>query len=251
MKQEQGADQRDNDKFLQQLAVEGIHGAFDQRRAIVGLDDLDAVGQAVFQFRQFLLDAFDGAQRVLAEAHDDDAADDFALAVQFGDAATQLRPEAHFGNIVQQDRGAALVDAQRYMAQVIQFIDVAGRAHHVLGFGHFDDRAAGLLVAAHDGVFDRCQRQVVGPQLVRVEHHLVLLDHAADGGDLGHAVYRLQFILQKPVLQAAQLRQVVLTAAVDQCIFVDPANAGGVRAEFRACLGRQFAAYLAEVFEYP
>ena len=61
----------------------------------------------------------------------------------------------------------------------------------------------------------------------------------------------LQFILQKPVLQAAQLRQIVLAAAVNQCVFIDPADAGGIRAQFRACLQWQLATHLAQVFQYP
>ena len=41
---------------------------------------------------------------VLAEAHDDDAADRLPLAVEFGDAAPHLRADADLGEIAHQDR---------------------------------------------------------------------------------------------------------------------------------------------------
>jgi hypothetical protein len=66
---------------------------------------------------------------------------------------------------------------------------------------------------------DRLDRLLVGDpvsgELQRIEHHLVLLDHAADAGDLGDAGHGLQLVAQEPVLQPAQLRQVMPAAAVD------------------------------------
>ncbi len=49
---------------------------------------------------------------------------------------------------------------------------------------------------------------VVGAQPIRIEHDLVLAHHAADARDLGHVGHGLQLVLQEPVLQRAQLRQV-------------------------------------------
>ena len=53
-------------------------------------------------------------QRILARAHHDDAAGDFALAVELGDAAAQLRADLDAGDVAQphRDAGVALV-AQR------------------------------------------------------------------------------------------------------------------------------------------
>src|SRR3546814_4400692 len=49
----------------------------------------------------------------------------------------------------------------------------------------------------------------VGRELHRIEQHLVLLDHAADAGDFGHAGHGLQLVAQEPVLQPAKLREIV------------------------------------------
>ena len=53
-------------------------------------------------------------------------------------------------------------------------------------------------------------RDVERAQLVRIEHDLVLPHHAADAGDLGDVGHGLQLVFQEPVLQRAQLREVVL-----------------------------------------
>src|SRR5439155_23796368 len=52
------------------------------------------------------------------------------------------------------------------------------------------------------------------------EDDLVLLDHAADARHLRHVRHRLQLILEEPVLQRAQLRQVHAPAAVDERVLV-------------------------------
>ena len=67
--------------------------------AVVGRDDAHAFGQRRLDFLQLLFDAIDDGERVLAVAHHDDAADDFAFAVQFGDAAPDVRAEMHRADV--------------------------------------------------------------------------------------------------------------------------------------------------------
>ena len=131
---------------------------------------------------------------VLAKAHDDDAADHFTFAIKFRDTAPQLRSQADLRDIFQQYRDAAFIHPEWNVFQIVQRIDIAGCAHHVFGFSQFNHGPPDFLVAALNGVAYVFQRQVVGTQLVRVQHHLVLLDHAADGGHLGHAGHGLQFV---------------------------------------------------------
>ncbi len=76
-------------------------------------------------------------------------------------------------------------------------------------------------------------------------------DHATDGGDLGHIGQSDQLVLEEPVLQAAQLRQVVVTTAVDQCVLVDPADAGGIRTERRLGTTRQPTLHLTQILQHP
>ena len=49
----------------------------------------------------------------------------------------------------------------------------------------------------------------------------------------------------------AQLRQIVLPGVIDQGVFVNPADAGGVRAQGRRDAGRQGFADAVEIFQHP
>ena len=106
---------------------------------------------------EFFLDAFDGGQGVLTPAHDNHAANHFALAIQFGDATTHLRSQVNIGNVLQQHRRAVGVHAQRDLLKFLDTLDITRGAHHVFRFGHFNDRAADLLVTTLDGAFYRIQ----------------------------------------------------------------------------------------------
>ena len=68
--------------------------SLDQAGPVVGRHDPHARRQRRLHLAQLRLDAVDHAQRVLAEAHDDDAADDLALAVELGDAAADVGADA-------------------------------------------------------------------------------------------------------------------------------------------------------------
>jgi hypothetical protein len=65
--------------------------------------------------------------------------------------------------------------------------EIAGGAHDIFGFGHFDDTAAGFLIGALERIGHVARRHAVGGELLRIDHDLILLDHAADAGDFGDA----------------------------------------------------------------
>ena len=87
MKEERGTDQRDHKELLQKLVLQRIHRPLYQIGTVVGRDDLDAIGEALLQFGKPLLDRIDRPRCVLAPAHDDHAADDFAFPIEVGHAA--------------------------------------------------------------------------------------------------------------------------------------------------------------------
>ena len=64
-------------------------------------------------------------------------------------------------------------------------------------------------LALLDGSITLLVGDVVGPQPIGIEHDLILPDHAPDGGNFSHVRHGLQFVFQEPVLQRAQLRQVL------------------------------------------
>ena len=100
---------RDDDAFLDQRALERVDGAVDQVGAVIDRVEGDALRQARRDFGEPLLDVLDDGERILAEALQHDAGDDFALAVQLGDAAALVRRQLDARHVAQQHRHAAVV----------------------------------------------------------------------------------------------------------------------------------------------
>ena len=211
VEQEEGADQRHDDELLDELVAQVVHRPVDEQRTVVGRNDLDAGRQARLERLELRLHRLDGRARVLARAHHHHAAGDFALAVQLGDAAAHLRADLHERHVAQQDRRGA-GQRERDGAEVVERLQEAARADHVLGLGHLDDRAARGLVGLLQRLHRPCLRDAERTHPVRVEHHLVLPHHAADAGHLRHVRDRLQLELQEPVVERAQLADVVPAA---------------------------------------
>ena len=83
-----------------------------------------------------------------------------------------------------------------------------------------------------------------------IEVHLVLAHEAADAGHLSHAGDGFELVAQVPVLQRAQVGQAPGVAAVHDGVLVDPAGAGGVRADGRMHVRRKLARDLLQVFDH-
>ena len=77
-------------------------------------------------------------------------------------------------------------------SKVVDAFDITRSADHVFLLGHLDHPAAAFLIAALDGFADTGKRDGEGAQPVRIRDNLVLPHHAADRGDLGHTLDRLQ-----------------------------------------------------------
>ncbi len=120
---------------------------------------------------------------------------------------------------------------QRDGPEIVQRLEVAAGAHHVLGPGQFQHRSTRFLVGTHDGLAHLPLSQPLGRELDRIEHDLVLLDHAAHRRHFRDVGQALELELQKPVLQGTQLGQIVLAGAVHQRVLVDPADPGGIGAQ--------------------
>ena len=82
-----------------------------------------------------------------------------------------------------EDRRAALL-ADDDVLDVLDALDEADAADEELEAVLLDDLGADVDVALADRLVDLGQRDAVGAELVRVDVDLVLLDEAADAGDL-------------------------------------------------------------------
>ena len=251
VEQKDDAHQAHHQKLFKQLEPEIIHRPLNQTGAIINRYHLDTFRQTGFQFLQFRLHAIDGCLGVFTEAHHYYATDGLAFAIQLSHPAPHLRPNLNSGHVFQEHGGAVVIKPQRNRQQVLTGLDVAGRAHHVFRLGHLDDRGAHFLIAPLDGVLDMSQRNSQRPELFRADLDLILLHHATKRGHFGHAWHCLEFVFQKPVLQAAQLAQIVVPGAIHQSVEVNPANPGCVRPQLRAGRVRKARGHLGQVLQHP
>ena len=220
VQEEDDADQRDHDALLGQRMLERFDGGVNEVGAVVDRYDLDRLGHAARDLLEPFLDGFDHVERVDAEALQHDAAGDLALAVQFGDPSSLIGADLHPGNVAQQDR-RAVAGLQRDIAEVVDILQVALASDDVFEFGEFDGATSDIGIAGADGVthFLHGDAEIAHP--LRIEDDIVLLDEAADAGDLGHALGLGQREFQVPVLDRAGIRQVQFLG--HDGVLIDPA----------------------------
>ena len=187
-------DEHHRDQDLDNGLLHGADGLVDQLRTVVDWNQLHARRKARLDLFDPGFHAADDVQSVGAVAHDDDAGDDVAVAVQVGDAAPQVRPHHHLAHVFDADLRAILRDAEGDVLEILDRAGVAAPANHVLGAAEFEQSSAGFLVAAAHGLHDTAHRNAVRAQAIRVQVHLILAGMTADGGDVGHARHRAEII---------------------------------------------------------
>ena len=209
MEEKQQGDQTHDDAFFQQLLPEHRDGSRNELRTVVSWNDRHAGRQGWFDLLKFGLHAFDHRERVFARTHDHDAADGLALAVQLRNAASLVRSDLNPGDVLDQDRRATVVRADRDQIDIVHRLEIAAPADHVFSPRHFQHASAHLGIAVSDRIDHGLDRQPIGGQRIGVHFNLVLLDESAHRCHFGHARHAFQLITQIPILQAAQLREIM------------------------------------------
>ena len=193
VKEEDDDHEADDDRFLDQVAIEGADRVLDQPGSIVTGDDFHAGRQRSGNLRELLLDAGDHIQRVRAVAHHHNAAGGFALAVPLRHAAPHIRAERYRSEVADQDRRPILAgDRNRF--QIRERPQIAQAPDHVFGASELKQPPAHLVRAVADLFDHRRERDVKGAELVRVQPDLVLPDKAADARDFRNPWNRLDLI---------------------------------------------------------
>jgi hypothetical protein len=105
VEQEDEDDDADDDHLLDERVLERRDRFFDELRPVVGGDDLDTLGQTRLDLAEPLLDRVDHRQRVLAVAHDHDAAGRLAFAVELREAAADVRADADSRHVLGRESG--------------------------------------------------------------------------------------------------------------------------------------------------
>jgi hypothetical protein len=233
--QENEDDDGDHGKFFDEGVLEVVDGGQDEFGAVVGGDQFHAGGQAGLDLFQPGFHAIDYGQGILTLANDHDAGDHFAVAIEIGHAAAHVRTERDGSHVAHADGDAGGADGERDVFEIGGGFCVTAAAHHVLAAGEFDQAAADIVVAAAHGGDHFRNRHAVSGQAVGVYLDLILANETAERGDFGDSGDRLEMIAEIPILDGAELGQVragLEARATDQSILEDPADAGGIGAEF-------------------
>ena len=153
VEQEHRADQRDDDELLDQLGAQVVDGAVDELGAVVGLDHLDARAAGWASALSSL--ALTASMVVRAFLPERMTTTPPATSPWPSSSAMPRRISGPIWTVAtsRSSTGVAPADRQRDAAEVVERLQEAARADHVLGLGQLDDRAArglvGLLQRLH------------------------------------------------------------------------------------------------------
>ena len=100
MKQEDDTHQGHDDEFFQQFVPQVFHGALNQAGTIIDRHDFHTLRQPGLECLQPGFDTINGFLRILAKAHDHNAAYCLTLAIEFGNAPAHLWPDFDVGHIL-------------------------------------------------------------------------------------------------------------------------------------------------------
>src|SRR5207253_1584800 len=146
---------------------------------------------------------------------------------QFRDPAPDIAAEMHGANVLDIN-WRAFIDFQHNVFDVGDAFDVAAATHEIFRGRDLESFAAYVGVARLNRTDNVAERDVVGDERVWVEIDLILLYEAADRRDFRDAFHRLDRVTQVPILDRTQRGQIMLSAIVNQRIFVHPSHARGV-----------------------
>src|SRR5581483_9435319 len=213
---------------------------------VVDRFDAHALGKARRDLRQPVLHVLDDRERILAETLERDAGDHLPFAVHLGDAAPFVGRKLDARNVLEQHRHAGVV-LHHDLLEILRRLDIAATADCEFGLRDFDRATADIHVARADDIANARQRNAEGLKPARIDHDTVLLDEPPDAGHLRHAFGFGKPEADIPVLDGAELGEILLRAAHD--ILIDPTDAGCVRSEGRRDAGGQPFRSGAQIFE--
>src|SRR6185437_6189116 len=110
-------DQRHNDALFRERSLERLDRAVNEIGAVINRYDPHVFWKSRRHLGQPGLHVVDHIKRVLTETLQYDAAGDLALAIEFGNAPSLVRPELDPRHVLQQDR-RSLVDLQNDVRKV-------------------------------------------------------------------------------------------------------------------------------------
>ena len=191
------------------------------------------------------LDRLQHLGRILAFAHEDDAGDDFVVIVHPYRALPRNRADIDGGNIADQ-QGRPAVLSQNDVADVVGGAQQADAADQILLIALLQVTAARVRISLPQRREDLLHGNVVGLKLGQIQTDLVLFQKSAQADHVGHAGRQLQVARDRPILDRAQLPQVLPVAG--HAIAKQLADGCGQRRQLH--LGLAGKVHVAEAFEH-
>jgi hypothetical protein len=204
------ADDRNDERLLNERVGQGLDGSEDQFRAVVGED---AIRQA--KRGNLGVECADDLQRIRADAHHHDAAHRLPGAVPVRGTAANLRPVADSGYVAEPDGRAAGADCDHALFEILQVLDVAAATQDVFATGEFEHACADFRVGVADRPRNVRHRQPEAHQPIRIDDDLVLSLEAAKRRDFRDTGDGLERRADHEILQRAQFGEVKLMPNIE------------------------------------
>ena len=159
------------------LFLEGIYGPLDEVGPVIGGHDLHSLGEAGGDILlDPLFDAFYDVEDILPEPHYHNTRRHLALAVEFRDTPSYLRPDLDSSYIFQKYRRPLAIRPDGNVFQILQTFNVAAPSDHVFNAGKLQDSSFHVAVALFDGIHQRHDGNIESQEPVGINGNLVLLD---------------------------------------------------------------------------
>src|SRR5579859_6747738 len=150
----------------------------DKPRAVITGDDLDTSRKCGFDFGESFLYTINHCECIHSVTHDDDATDNFALTVPFGNSFPNIGAKSDRPKITHKDRGTVL-RCNWNAFEILERTQVTQTANHVPSARHFENATTNLICRIANAVNHHGKRNVVGPEFVGVQIHLILPNEPA------------------------------------------------------------------------
>ncbi len=143
--------------------LEILDRAVDKVAAIVGDPQPDARGQPFANLLDALLDEFERLVGVGPEPHDHDSGHHLATAIQVRRSSPRGGPDLYGRHVGYADRGPVWSGTDRNVPDVIDVLQVAQAADHVLPAAHLQHAGTDVDVMGRDCLRYPCDRYVERP----------------------------------------------------------------------------------------
>src|SRR6185503_4963722 len=235
MPEEEDVRERHEDDFLDERPPQRAHGLLDELRTVIERNDAHTRWEARLDLADPGFDAGDDLVGVDIGSCHHHAAHRFVRALDQRSHSERIADPNVCNLLNKYGHTAAL--ANHDVLNVIHRLNETDAADDRPGAVRFDDIASDVRIASANRFDHFAEREAIGPEPVRIEIDLVLLDGSADGCHLGHTGDGIQLVPDEPVLQASQLaeRQPIALDRVPE----DVPDAGGIRTECRGDACRQ------------